>query len=274
MNFISDAAGAESAYQVPGSGFRISGIGYQIPDWLPGSVVADLGFDQRCRPLPRHRDRLTRPISTAPRAGRSRVRYLVPGIWYAVSRMAVAAPPPGRRLALDAVVQSLFSASGGNLVSMQKPPIYLSGSISGGREDVEIYQRIEQALVEAGYQVIGGDVCAPQVTDSGCDLDDEEVWERDLARIETIARRGGILVAEVSRPSLGVGYEIATARWKYHMQVAALWRGRWSSRCSAMIAGDPNVVLVRYDESDLSSAIESLIVALEGMSDDSGRIVQ
>ena len=154
-----------------------------------------------------------------------------------------------------------------------KPPIYLSGSISGGREDVELYGRIEAALKAEGWDVISGDVVSPEVTAEGCDLDDDDVWERDLQRIETVARRGGILVAEVSRPSLGVGYEIATARWKYHMQVAVLWRARWSERCSAMIAGDPDVVVIRYEDSDLESAIESLTIALDGMIDDAGRIV-
>lgn len=154
-----------------------------------------------------------------------------------------------------------------------KPPIYLSGSISGGREDLELYRRLEEGLRQAGWDVISGDVSSPEVTDQGCDLDDDEVWERDLERLQTIARRGGILVAEVSRPSLGVGYEIATARWKFHMQVAVLWRSRWSQRCSAMIAGDPDVVVIRYEDSDVESAIESLTIALEGMIDDAGRIV-
>lgn len=154
-----------------------------------------------------------------------------------------------------------------------RPPIYFSGSISGGRDDVALYGRIAERLRAAGYEVVSGEVTDPTVASSGCELDDEDIWERDLERLEQVARRGGILVAEASRPSLGVGYEIATARWKHRMQVAVLWREKWSKRCSAMIAGDPDVIIVRYDEEDLDSAVESLIVAIEELCDDAGAIV-
>lgn len=154
-----------------------------------------------------------------------------------------------------------------------RPPIYLSGSITGGREDVGIYERLESRLREAGWPVIAGDVVSPQVTADGCGLESEEVWERDLERIESVARRGGFLVAEVSRPSLGVGYEIATARWKYHMQVVALFRPGWTTRCSSMIAGDPEIMMIEYEAENLEDAIDSLLVALEGMCDDGNQLV-
>lgn len=158
-------------------------------------------------------------------------------------------------------------------LSRLKPPVYLSGSITGGREDTDIYQRIEAALSAAGWPVIGGDVVTAEVTADGCSMESEDVWERDLERLESVARRGGFLVAEVSRPSLGVGYEIATARWKFHLQVVALWRPKWTSRCSAMVSGDPDVMLIQYDEENLDDAVESLLIALEGMCDDGNQVV-
>lgn len=155
-----------------------------------------------------------------------------------------------------------------------RPPIYLSGSISGGRDDAELYGRIGAALTRAGWPVVSGDVANDAVSSSGCDLEDDDVWERDLERIEAVARKGGFLVAEISRPSLGVGYEIATARWKYHLQVITLWRPTaWASRCSAMIAGDPDVMLIRYDEQNFDEAMESLLIALERLCDDASAVV-
>ena len=83
---------------------------------------------------------------------------------------------------------------------------------------------------------------------------------RDIGWIE----ESNILVAEVSTPSTGVGYEIATARYRYHMPVICLWRPAYSKRCSAMVAGDLGVELIEYEdgEAGFASMLERLREAL------------
>lgn len=137
--------------------------------------------------------------------------------------------------------------------------VYFSGSISGGREDVALYQAIVDRLRAAGIEVVAGEVVNPNLHDKGEGLSDEAIFARDLGWLEDVARRNGALVAEVSRPSLGVGYEIATARYRLGTPVICLYREGHTRRCSAMISGDPGIQLIRYSEEELPQAIERLL---------------
>ena len=85
--------------------------------------------------------------------------------------------------------------------------IYFACSITGGRDFEPVYQAIMAALLADGHSVptahlAGSDVLALEaVANPGA------IYERDIAWI------GGCdtLVAEVSTPSHGVGYEVAYA---------------------------------------------------------------
>jgi len=140
--------------------------------------------------------------------------------------------------------------------------VYFSGSISGGREDVELYRRIVEFLRSQGHRVLAGEVTNHGITHEGEILDPHAIFERDLRWIEEVAAEAGVLVAEVSKPSLGVGYEIAAARYQFGMPVICLWRRAYSRRCSAMIAGDPGVRLLEYREDDEASMLARLSEAL------------
>lgn len=122
--------------------------------------------------------------------------------------------------------------------------IYFGGSISGGRGDLEQYKMIVAALEADGHRVLAGAVAAEHVTDGGEPLGGRAIFERDLAWIA----QADVLVAEVSTPSTGVGYEIATARYKYAIPVICLYRPAFTKRCTAMVAGDAEIVLIEYDD--------------------------
>lgn len=141
-------------------------------------------------------------------------------------------------------------------------PIYFSGSISGGRDDAQIYARIASHLMERGYRVHGGEVTNGKLSVDGESLSDEAIFSRDMEWLETIAREGGVVVAEISTPSLGVGYEIAVARYRLGMPVICLYRTGTVRRCSAMIAGDPGIVLIRYSDETFEEMLQSLVSAL------------
>ena len=57
-----------------------------------------------------------------------------------------------------------------------------------------------------------------------------------------------MLVAEVSTPSTGVGYEIATMRYRHDKPVICLYRPAYTARCTAMVAGDRNITLIEYED--------------------------
>jgi hypothetical protein len=124
--------------------------------------------------------------------------------------------------------------------------IYFAGSIRGGREDAGIYRELIAALSASG------EVLTEHVGTGGEEgRDDAAIYTRDM---EWLAQ-SDVLVAEVSVPSLGVGYEIATAE-RQGIPVLCLFRpgeGRW---LSAMLAGDPAIAVVEY--SDVAAARAAL----------------
>jgi nucleoside 2-deoxyribosyltransferase len=134
--------------------------------------------------------------------------------------------------------------------------LYFAGAISGGRDDVALYRHIIAALKDEGYRVLAGAVAAEHVTASGEAIDSCAIFDRDLGWIAEC----DAVVAEVSMPSTGVGYEIATARYRHGIPVICLYRPAHTSRCTAMVAGDRDIELIEY--SNLSDLLPRLTVAL------------
>jgi 2'-deoxynucleoside 5'-phosphate N-hydrolase len=121
--------------------------------------------------------------------------------------------------------------------------IYFAGAISGGRADVAHYRQIVVALEADGHRVLAGAVAAEHIGDGGEALTSCDIFVRDLGWLE----EADVLVAEVSTPSTGVGYEIATMRYRYGKPVIALYRPAYTSRCTAMVSGDQEIELIEYD---------------------------
>jgi 2'-deoxynucleoside 5'-phosphate N-hydrolase len=122
--------------------------------------------------------------------------------------------------------------------------IYFGGSISGGRNDVARYREIVAALEEDGHRVLAGAVAAEHVGNDGERLESVAIFERDIGWLS----EADVLVAEVSMPSTGVGYEIATARYRFRIPVICLYRPAYTKRCTAMVSGDGEVELIEYDD--------------------------
>ncbi len=122
--------------------------------------------------------------------------------------------------------------------------IYFSGSISGGRGRQALYARIIGALRPMG-QVLTEHIGDPSLGVEGeSNRDDRFIHDRDMAWI----READAVVAEVSTPSLGVGYEIARAA-EMGKPVLCL-RDAAAGRLSAMIAGCPGVTLRQYESEE------------------------
>jgi hypothetical protein len=107
--------------------------------------------------------------------------------------------------------------------------------------------------------VNAGQILNRGIVDGGETTADEIIFNRDMSWLDEVARAKGLLLAEVSIPSHGVGYEIATARYRYGIPVVCLHRPDVSRRCSAMIAGDPGITLIRYS----ADAMETMLSRLE-----------
>lgn len=85
--------------------------------------------------------------------------------------------------------------------------IYFCGAILGGRQNAAIYPVIVDHLESAGHDVLTKHVARPDVLASESAVTAREVYERDMAWLA----ESEAVVAEVTTPSLGVGYEIAVA---------------------------------------------------------------
>jgi 2'-deoxynucleoside 5'-phosphate N-hydrolase len=85
--------------------------------------------------------------------------------------------------------------------------IYFSCSITGGRKDEEVYRALVNYLLENHHEVPTAHLSSPDVLDLEAAALPEEVYLRDVAWV----RGCQAVIAEVSTPSHGVGYEIALA---------------------------------------------------------------
>jgi len=134
--------------------------------------------------------------------------------------------------------------------------IYFAGAISGGRGDVAHYREIVSALEHDGHRVLAGAVAAEHVGADGERLESQAIFERDMRWIE----EADVLVAEVSTPSTGVGYEIATARYLRDKPVICLYRPAYTKRCTAMVSGDCGIDLIEYaDKADMLSRLRAAL---------------
>ncbi len=129
--------------------------------------------------------------------------------------------------------------------------IYFAGSIRAGRDDQKIYHQLIQGLQGHG-PVLTEHVGDPDLTQRGDDdSSDQRIYQRDMAWLAAAS----LMVAEVTIPSLGVGYEIGRAE-SLGIPVLCLYRERDGSRLSAMISGNPKVTVTKY------STVEEVMVQI------------
>jgi nucleoside 2-deoxyribosyltransferase len=127
--------------------------------------------------------------------------------------------------------------------------IYFACSITGGREFEPVYQAITTALLADSHEVPTAHIAGADVKTLESAVSPRDVYERDTIWI----RACDALVAEVSTPSHGVGFEIAFAL-NLGKRVLCLYReGRSVSK---MITGNssPNLHVAIYH--DAQTAIQ------------------
>ncbi len=114
--------------------------------------------------------------------------------------------------------------------------IYFACSITGGRDDEAVYLRLVDALLGAGHDVPTAMLADPAIVDAEAVHTAEEIYARDVTWIQ----ESDALIAEVSTPSHGVGYEIGFAL-QHGKPVLCLHRA--DARVSKMITGNPDANL-------------------------------
>lgn len=136
--------------------------------------------------------------------------------------------------------------------------VYFSCSITGGRQDEAVYQSIVAALLAAGHEVPTAHLSDPSVTVLEAQVSPEEVYQRDIAWIEAC----DAVVAEVSTPSHGVGYEIAAALYLGKPVLCCFAAGRVVSK---MITGNshPGLQVCPYrSPGEAAAAVEEFLAGV------------
>jgi len=137
----------------------------------------------------------------------------------------------------------------------QNMKIYFCGSIAGGRQHLGTYQKIVAHLQQNGHNVLTEHVVRPDVLEYEKDFTAEQIYTRDIQWLNEC----DCVIAEVSNPSLGVGYEICYAL-RVNKPVLCLYReGVFLTR---MLTGNTSAGLqvIQYNREDqLNGLIDTFL---------------
>ena len=139
--------------------------------------------------------------------------------------------------------------------------IYFAASIRGGREDQNKYNELIRFL-SSKVEVLTEHVGDPDLEQTGeKNLSDQEIYQRDL---EWLASADAV-IAEVTNPSLGVGYELGIAE-KMNKPILCLYENTMVGRkLSAMISGNPQFRTFPYN--NLDQAKEEILSFISSFSE-------
>lgn len=134
--------------------------------------------------------------------------------------------------------------------------IYFAGSIRGGEPDREWFQQLITYIKQYGRVM----------TEHSFDFSYEDEIKKDDVKIYTTdmgwLRESNALIAEVTAPSLGVGYEIAKAE-EWGIPVLMLYRDTPARKPSAMLNGNKNLPMIFYNEK--KEVLEAIDEFLKGL---------
>lgn len=136
----------------------------------------------------------------------------------------------GKRM--DVGVAELEAEESGTADLRNPLKVFLSGSIRGGRDLLPTYHLIYDLLQEAGAEVVSWHVVDPELEAVESEMTEGEIYARDMGLLS----ESDALVAEVTVPSVGVGYEICRAL-AGNLPVLCLHRPE--AAVSSMLLGNP-----------------------------------
>jgi nucleoside 2-deoxyribosyltransferase len=121
--------------------------------------------------------------------------------------------------------------------------VFLSASIRGGRQMLSTYMEMCNYLQDSGHKVLSWHVADPELEKTESLLSEEEIYIRDMQFLE----KSECMIAEVSTPSIGVGYEICSALQR---NIPVLCLHAPEANVSAMLLGDKRIICKEYHDID------------------------
>ncbi|PIZ94265.1 MAG: nucleoside 2-deoxyribosyltransferase [Candidatus Magasanikbacteria bacterium CG_4_10_14_0_2_um_filter_37_12] len=123
--------------------------------------------------------------------------------------------------------------------------IYFTASIRGGRAEQPSYEQILK-LIERYGSVLSGHVADESISNFGeTEFTKEEIYEREIENL----KQCDIVVAEITTPSLGVGYMIAKAT-DMNKEIICLYHEKNTDKLSAIIHASPKTKVILYESAE------------------------
>ena len=118
--------------------------------------------------------------------------------------------------------------------------IYFSGSIYGGRQKLETYKKLVKELQKYG------EVLNPQVADDNVLINEKQNTDNQIFEdYEKKLQECDLVFAEVTIPSLGVGYEIGYAD-SHNKPIIAIYDKTVVSKVTTMLRGNKRIKIIPY----------------------------
>jgi len=115
---------------------------------------------------------------------------------------------------------------------MKKYRIFFSIPVQGKRLDDEIYKCFVDCINKHNGSILNLNVMEPPSLEETLKYNPNEIYNDLIAKLKTAE----LLIAEISSPSLGVGYEIAFAQ-KLSVPILLLFNSKVKRTVSLMIRG-------------------------------------
>ena len=109
-----------------------------------------------------------------------------------------------------------------------------------------VYRYIYDFLRSRGYDVLSWHVVDPGSDEKEAKMSEQEIYRRDIS----LLKESGCLIAEVTVPSIGVGYEICRA---IEAGLPVLCIHGTDANVSAMLLGNPNREIRVQEYRDMDS---------------------
>ncbi len=131
--------------------------------------------------------------------------------------------------------------------------VYFACSIRGGG-DTSNYIAIVDAIKSTGATLMSEIFVHDALNLGGSPLPEEQIYERDINMIKEC----DVVIAEVTNPSLGVGYELGFAE-TLHKPILCLSDTHSDKKLSAMVTGNPYNRVENYSSSTIEPTITNFL---------------
>ena len=120
--------------------------------------------------------------------------------------------------------------------------IYFSGSIYGGRQKLDTYKKLIKELAKFGT-ILDEEVADDNVLVKEANLSDNDVFESLVNRI----KRADLIFAEITVPSLGVGYELGYAD-SQDKRIICVYDKNITPKVTTMLRGNKKLKIIPYTD--------------------------